>query len=655
MGSCCQLPTNLPKKNIAPEEQLESFGMLRSVWMRVGISLVLAGQQMLFGLGINLTPPTDFSQIYWILHGGLIISSLVVMFLLGPLLIRETWDALRNRQITVEGMFLLSALGAFVASILATVTGKGAVFYEVVSIVLSIYTIGKTLGIQSHQKAVEAIDSLREDFSHAFRIAPNGSKHRIPISVLRTGDEIWVGPGKAICVDGIIVEGESFVKETALTGEPEATYCGPGDSVLAGTYTIDGSLRIAAKSGKRLLDEILITLENARKTPCGWQKQANSLMKKFIPAVTLVSLATFAYWLWVGPWTIALFNSMSVLLVACPCALGLATPLAIWGGLSNLSAHSLIARSGQFLENICQINRIIFDKTGTLSSGNLSIENIQWFFENDPKDLEGRVAALQRQSEHPIAQAFCHWSPEGWEAIDLKIIPGRGISGIVRKDEKEHTLLLGTRDLMPENIRSVFSSTEKTAKKQIFVACDNQPMGIIYLEETFRTHLENLMDNLRAQGLQLTILTGDAHFNKSSIAGVEVISGLTSTQKSDRVKEYKTSGELTLFVGDGINDANAMNEAHLSIAMGSGTALAKGISDAVLMGENLEIIAQAYTLAHQIRSKIHGNLIIASIYNAIGVALASAGYLHPVIAALIMVISSAIVSVRALQSAKLKS
>ncbi|HQU09769.1 MAG TPA: HAD-IC family P-type ATPase, partial [Opitutales bacterium] len=390
MPACCQISESVSQK---PLEEAS----YRSMWIRLGIALVIAGQAMMFGLGMNMSAPEAFSTTYWVLHGLLIASTLAVMGLLGVGLVRETWAACCRREVSVEGLFLLTALGAFFASLISTLRGVGAIYYEVVAITLIIYVIGKTLGLQTRSKALAEVKRLREDFSHVKVRLADGALIQKAVCDLLVGECVWVMPGEAIAVDGEVIDGQSLVRETALTGEPDAVRRSLGDRVLAGTYTVDGSLLIAPKLGDRVLDGILRTVEHARLEPSRWQIQANKLMQWFFPFVVLVTIATFLYWWAVGPWDVAIFNSMAVLVVACPCALGLATPLAVWGGLAHLATRGLVASSGRFLDTLADVKRIVFDKTGTLTLGTLRLKKLYtahlWSVKE--QELQGLIYAVQ--------------------------------------------------------------------------------------------------------------------------------------------------------------------------------------------------------------------------------------------------------------------
>ena len=348
---------------------------LSRAWLKIAIAGVFAGQGMMFSLALNMTPPPHGSPAYLILHGGLIFSSLVVMGFLGRPLFSSTWGMLRARRISIEGLFTLSLLGAFIGSVVGSLTGQGDVFYEVVAIVIAIYTFGRMLGERSQARLKLESERLRERFDRAMVADGAGIWVERPISQVSPGARVCVEPGSAFSVDGWIVEGVGYVEETALTVEPLPVVRRPGDRVRAGTWAVDCRfvLEVEHSLGARELDTILQAVEAADGRPSELQSQANTLIRVFLPLVVIVSLSTALYWSFAGIWIDAILNSMAVLLVACPCALGLATPVAISQGLFRLAQMGLVSRDGALIDALAKTKKVFFDKTGTLSESSLRV------------------------------------------------------------------------------------------------------------------------------------------------------------------------------------------------------------------------------------------------------------------------------------------
>lgn len=633
------------------------------IWLKLGIALVFAGQGMILGLGLNIADPRPdpSDPVYWILHGGLLLSSVVVMLILGGPLARATLSALRLRRITLDALFSLSLLGALGGSLVCTFTGEGAVYYEVVAIVLVVYTLGQTLGVRTKSRAIAQVRQIRERFDQAWWQPQDGGQAQIrPVRELAAGDRVRIHPGDPVTVDGVVLAGEGFVRETALTGEIAPAHCRPGSTLLAGSYSLDGDfeLRVEQVWGNRALDAVLGTVEHAGLAPSALQQQADRIMRFFVPFVALVSLATLIGWMFAGPWPKAVFNSMAVLLVACPCALGLATPIAVWSALWRLSRIGLVARSGAFIDALGRVRCLVFDKTGTLSEERLQVaEYIPLEGQRHPPEVVlAALAAVESGFAHPVARTLADYaatrSRVQVKAGAVTVVSGRGIrASVLAPNGQSFELAVGTPSLFtgPEAVGFPKVSTGD-CKTIIHVMADGRPAAVFVLRERLREHLEGAFKALSQSGIRLVILTGDPNPAYARIQGVEVEAGLDPAAKEARVRQLRGTEGVTVFVGDGVNDTAAMAVSDASIAIAGGADLARATSAAVLMGGDLTRLADAVSLCRQTRRAIHGNLWFAASYNIFGMALAAAGMLHPVVAALLMTGSSFFVSMRAIRS-----
>lgn len=632
------------------------------IW-KMGIALVLAGQSMVFGLGINITPPERGSGPYIFLHGALIVSSIIVMLLLGRPLLEDAIKNLKNRRLSLEGLFFLSAVGALIGSLISTITGQSEVYYEVVAIVLVIYTLGKLLSTRSRQKAIDESNKTREAFDYAYIIDDHGQRERVLLEKLHCCSEVVAGPGDAISVDGIITAGEGFVQETAMTGELDPVVKKVGDYIFAGSYSVDAvfSIKPTGLKGARRLDILLNTVEQARLAPSALQEQADKIIQWFLPLVITISLGTFLFWVGRISWVNALFNSMAVLLVACPCALGLATPIAVWSGLWKLSRLGLISRSGEFLDTLGRANLMIFDKTGTLSEENLALIDFIVVPEMLGKTewLKEAIWTIESQIDHPIARTLQKMSintSNRFTLISSRTIPGKGIEAQIKECDKEEIIImhLGERELIQDMNTGILESLNNYEyKRTIFVGINGKIAAIALLDERMRAGLKEVFLELKKLNINGKILTGDGSQKYHSIEGVEVLSGLNPLDKESYVKDLEESGQRIIFLGDGVNDAPAMAISSGSIAMGGGAALTQSTASAILMGDTLEVLPKAIKLCRQIRRSVRGNIIYAISYNCFGMILAAIGILHPVVAALLMLISSIGVSIRATKAAKI--
>ncbi len=621
-------------------------------WLRIGVGLLVAGQAMAFSLAVNLTPPAGIA--YWILHGGLILSAAGVLVFLGGDLAGGAWEALRQRRISIDLLFLLTLGGAFGGSLVATFTRTGSVYYEVVAILIVVHTAGRMLGARSRLAALRAVDRTRERFDVCEVRRPDGTRQRASVRALVEGDVVLVAPGAPVCVDGEIAEGRGFVQETSMTGEWRPASRGPGDRALAGTYSIDGSFTIRPARGPRQLDAVLAAVEGARIAPSGLQRQADRLVAWFLPAVAAVSLATFGFWLAHGPWDRALFNAMAVLLVACPCAMGLATPVAVWGGLARLASFGLVARTGDFLDALASCDHVCVDKTGTLSTEDVGVR--AWRIEAPFRDreawLRAAVAAAEDGLRHPIAHALsagCHLiDDKPIPAAGRRIEPGLGVVAMVHDETgRPVELRVGERRL----VEAGASEAGGAGGREVYVSVGGRRAAVVELAETWRAGMREALAELRSLGIAVEGLTGDATFTAEGFSDMTWRTGLTPVAKLERVRELVAAGRCVAFLGDGVNDAAAMSAAQASVAMKAGAELAGAAAMAVFAGDDLRFLPRAIRMARGVRRSIRTNLLFAAGYNTAGMALAAAGMLHPVAAALLMVGSSAFVSINALRGA----
>ncbi|MBC2600648.1 heavy metal translocating P-type ATPase [Puniceicoccus vermicola] len=636
----------------SPEENSESSDSI--FWIRLGISLVLAGQSMVFGLAINIASPVYGSATYWTLHGALFASAMVVIALLGPRLGRESWAAFRAGKITVEALFLVTCAGALIGSLLASITGTGSVYYEVVAIVLSVYTVGKRAGTLSRNKVLQEINRYRETFESAREILEGGEVRVTRVEFLRPGARVRIDPGEAVPVDGIILEGTGYLEQSQLTGEPVPIIGRPGGPIHAGSWSVDGTFTVETRKpvGERQIDQILAWVEQARERPSRLQHWADNTIRWFFPLVLTISALTFTGWFLFGSggWAAALFNAMAVLLVSCPCALGLATPIAIWKGLFRLSEKGLLCRHGEAFDAFARTHRIFFDKTGTLSSAHLVVRDFQTFEDSptDPATLRNWVASAEKGQEHPIARALTGLVDEpSAEITDRHILPGKGISATVRENGRNYSLQIGT----PGNQKSD-AATPALPEKVILVQVDGHDAAEIRVEENLRNETEECLHGLRDRGINVDILSGDPNPRWKNISGISVQESLRPEEKRARVQESVELGEEPIFVGDGINDTPAMAAGAASVSIGEGASLPRGTSDAVLLGNDLTTLLRGIDLARRVHRGVETNVRFAVIYNIIGILLAAAGILHPIAAALLMLGSSATVSIRALLTAE---
>jgi heavy metal translocating P-type ATPase len=637
-------------------------------WVRIGLGVVLASQSMVVGLAVNLSPPHGATR-HW-LHGVLIISSLGVLWLLGKPLLEASWKCACRRRIGVELLFLAGLSGAFGASLWSTLTQTGAVYYEIVAVLLTVYTAGGALTAQAKEKALSETRRLRDAFSTVRRLRDDGTQEECPVSKIAKGDLTLVHPGEPIVVDGLIRRGDAFVRETPLSGEPHPVVRHVGDSVLAGSYSEDGDLWIEATSSgsNRRLDDLLRTVEAARSDVSGVESQARAdrLASWFLPMVLTTSVATMGFWAIRGDWAEGLFNGLAVLLVACPCAIGLATPLAVWNTLATLGSRGFVVRRTSKLETLGTVDTVVFDKTGTLTEETTSL--IDFVAEGSSEQRTQWLAwltAIQTQCPHPISSAFARHpasetsQPPTFQSIDIKRVPASGLEAWIRtSDHQEHFVRVGHERWIQghANESSLRARLKSVPGDQcVLVEIDRQLVAMGAVRERLRDSTQEAIRQLQDLGLSVGILTGDTHQRAESMlqvpicGNVEIHAQLQPKEKADHLTRLQQAHRRVLYVGDGINDSPALSRADFSLALDTGAPLAAATADAVLCGKDLREIPRAIRDTRQLRQSIQGSLWFAAIYNVLGMLLAATGQLHPVVAALLMVGSSVVVAWRSLR------
>lgn len=607
---------------------------------------------MVFSLGYNTASrageaPAYGSLPYLMIHGTLALSAMAVLALLGGPLFKELWSACRRGRVSVEALFLLSGLGAWVGSVLSSWRGSGSLYYEVVSIVLCVYAIGKQVGAVQRGRLGAALSGFRQTFDGARVVRPNGTIEQVAVADLQPADRVRVGPGEPVPVDGVIEEGHGYVRETALTGEPTPVSRQVGDPIQAGTWSVDGVFLIQPVLDRpRHLETLMQLLEQQPHRPSRLQEVADRLVQGFVPLTAMVSVGTFLGW-WLGAGLIwdGLFNAMAVLLVACPCALGLAMPSGLWAGLYYLSQQGLVGRHGRLLDVLAHADTVVFDKTGTLT---------QFEEEVDPSGLDaaeapflsGAVRSLALATRHPVSEALGRLSGVEHAVTWVEVHPGRGLEGQVAA----RWLVIGEAELLSAK-GVTLPPLEPVPGKAVHVALDGQYRGFLLLRERLRVESVATLEALEALGCCCHILSGDPRPAIDRVGAVRIIGGLSAEQKSQHVRALQEAGKRVVFVGDGVNDLEAMQTAEAALAIDAGAALVTEYADGVLLGGRVGTLPFAIRKARKIRAHLKSNLRFALSYNTFGMGLAAAGLLHPVVAALLMVGSSVWVTYRALRSA----
>ena len=616
-----------------------------SVGFRLGVGILVVGQSMIFGLALNLHDDVP-GYVRSFAQGCILAATLLVASLLGGPLLRAAWGELRRGRLTLEALFLLTMAGAFVASLQAHLTGRGKIYYEVVSVLLVVYTLGKVIGARSRAAALAHSHTWADQLATC-RVAGEV----VPVATVQVGDVVEVYPGETIAVDGVIRGGVGFVSEAPVSGEPFAVVRRPGDRVLAGTASHDATFRIEATSPgtERQVDRLLAAVESARDKPLSLQSHADRLGRVFFPLVVLTAVAAFAFWTHAAGWETGLFNAMSVLLVACPCVIGLATPIVIWNAVGRLAERGLIVRSGDAVERLAGVDVAFFDKTGTLTEDRFAILDIETTATGDERvKVLGWVSAVEAQCNHPVAKPFAPLPRADVVVEALTVVPGCGVAATIREpDGATHAVRIGRPEwvVFEAGLCEVGSLGEgedfrphrgQPQNLRVAVSIDGELAAVATLAERLRDSVPEAVAAFREMGIPVEVLTGDTR----AALDLPARTGMLPDDKRRAVEEAHASGLRPLVVGDGINDAAALASAHLGVALSGGTDLAVGAADVTLYHGDLRVLPWAVALSRSAIELVHRNLRRALCYNVVGMALAAAGVLHPVVAAVLMVVSS---------------
>lgn len=617
-----------------------------TIGWRLGIAVLVVGQSMIFGLALNLhddVPAAARAFTQWAILAG----TLVVVALLGGPLLRSAWAEWRRGRLTIEALFLVTMAGAMAASLQAHLTGYGKIYFEVVSVLLVVYTLGKLIGSRARTAALAASRAWGDQLSFCRVVDETGQTHIRPVTEVQPGDIVEVHPGEWIAVDGIVGAGVGFVSESAVRGEPFAVVRRPGDRVLAASVSHDARfhIRATAPGREREVDRLLAVVEAARDKPLSLQARADALGRWFLPLVVIVAIGTFLYWCFFAAagWEAALFYAMSVLLVACPCVIGLATPVVVWSALSRLAERGVIVRSGDAVERLAAVDRVLFDKTGTLTEDRFTLIDIETIATGEERArLLGWLSLVQAHSQHPIAKPFAElprpFPPGGEPRVrSFVAVPGCGV--VAELDEangRRHSIRIGT----PAWITGRVDSSPTQLYQQVLVSLDGEVVATATVAEKLRESTPQALAHFARLGLPVEVLTGDTSGRAEALGLPPARSGLLPTEKQAAVEAVKAAGGKPLFVGDGINDAAALASAHCGIALASGTDLAVNAATITLYHADLRAIPWAIELSREAVRSVRRNLVRALSYNLVGITLAACGLLHPVVAALLMVVSS---------------
>ena len=620
----------------APAKEIARLKRLTALSLGIGLPLFVIG----FGQGVGwwlagLEEPVNLA---------FFVLATPVQFVAGWRFYHGTWDAFRNRSANMDVLIAIGTTAAWAYSAIVTFLPLAGVsladqgtYYDTAAVIIGLILLGKYFEELAKGRAGDAIRKLMDLAPRTAHVIREGSEEEVPVELVQVDDRLVVRPGERIPVDGTVVEGSSAIDESMITGESIPVEKGVGDTAIGATINKSGLLTIRATrvGADTTLNQIIKLVEDAQVARAPIQRLADRVASVFVPAVVLIASLTFLVWKFVYHDSIAqsLVFFIAVLIIACPCALGIATPAAIMVGTGKGAENGLLIKGGEYLEKAHKLTTVVFDKTGTLTKGMPSVTDVVPVGAYQADEVLRIAASAESGSEHPLGAAMVRSarernlpldSPETFEAI-----PGLGI----RAKVFGHPILLGNRGLMAMagvgigGAKVALRGFETDGKTAMLLAVDGQLAGVIAVADTLKDHADEAVRALKAMGIEVLMLTGDNRRTAEAIArqaGVDrVIAEVLPGQKVEKIKELQGQGKVVAMVGDGINDAPALAQADVGIALGSGTDVAMEAGGIVLIKDDLRDVVAAIQLSRRTVQKIRQNLFWAFFYNTALIPLAA--------------------------------
>ena len=655
-------PGNCPICGMALEpraieaEQTEQNPELTDMSRRFWFAAVLTVPLVLVAMG-DMLPGRPVSQLFsqrTRLLIELALATPVCLWSAWPFYVRAV-QSIKNRSLN---MFTLIGLGVSVAygySLIAALfpdifpasfreDGEVGVYFEAAAVIVALILLGQVIELRARSRTSQAVKQLLGmQAKTARRLNDDGAEIDVPLDAVQIGDRLRVRPGEKIPVDGVVLEGASSVDESMVTGEPIPAEKHEGDRVIGSTINSSGSLvmRTEKVGSETLLSRIVMMVAEAQRTRAPIQKLADIIAGYFVPIVVVIAIVTFIVWSLVGPeprMAYALINAIAVLIIACPCALGLATPMSIMVATGKGASAGILFRNAEAIELMRKIDTLVVDKTGTLTEGKPKLVSITAADGVQENDLLRFAASIERGSEHPLAEAIVKGAEqrgiEPARAEDFESVTGQGVKGRV----DGHDVALGNRALMDslgvDSGRLAARAEELRGDGQtvMFVSVDGKPAGLVGVADPIKDSTPEAIKALHSEHIRIVMLTGDSRTTAQAVArklGIdEVMAEVLPDQKADIIKRLQNEGRIVAMAGDGINDAPALAQAHVGIAMGTGTDVAMESAGVTLVKGDLRGIARAWRLSRHTMANIKQNLFFAFIYNFAGIPIA-AGILYP--------------------------
>src|SRR5881296_1680740 len=653
-GDCPKCGMTLEPKTIGGEEEepRETRSLSQKFWIALALTipvLLIAMGHAIPGLHIDSIIPKQIDK--WFEFA---LTTPVVLWA-GGFFFTRAWRSIVNRSLN---MFTLIAVGvgaAYFYSVIAVVApgifptsfrrhGEIDLYFEAAAVITTLVLLGQLLEAKARSRTGQAIKALLGLAAKTAHRVRDGQEQEVPVNEIQKGDLLRVRPGEKVPVDGVIIEGKSNIDESMITGEPMPVSKGPGEKVVGATVNQTGSFVMRAEriGSETLLAQIVQMVAEAQRTRAPIQKLADTVSGYFVPAVIAIAILTFIVWSIFGPapaMAYALVNAVSVLIIACPCALGLATPMSIMVGVGRAAQAGILIKNAEAIEITEKVTHLVIDKTGTLTAGKPEVVSRVVATSGSERDLLQIAASLENQSEHPLARAIVAAANkeqiELREATGFESTTGGGVAAkldgkLVRVGKEK--FLSDARATIPDELKNQARTLQDKAQTTVWVAIDGKAFGVIGIADPIKETTREAVRELHAMGLKIIMCTGDNRRTAESVARELHIDDFDAEvdprSKIDIVKKLRSQGAIVAMAGDGINDAPALAAAHVGIAMGTGTDVAIESAGITLVKGDLMGIAKAIRLSRAVMRNIRQNLFFAFIYNAFGVPIA-AGVLYP--------------------------
>ncbi|RSK17267.1 heavy metal translocating P-type ATPase [Streptococcus oralis] len=634
------------------EKTRKSLSLLQRFW----ITTIFTVPLVILMIGMS-TGGISHQVMRW----GTFLATTPIMLVAGVPYIRSAWASFKKHNSNMDTLVALGTLVAYFYSLVALFTGL-PVYFESAAFILFFILLGAVFEEKMRKNTSQAVEKLLDLQAKTAEVLRDDVYVQIPLEQVKVGDLIRVRPGEKIAVDGTVIEGETSIDESMVTGESIPVDKSVGDAVIGSTINNSGTIIFRAEKvgSETMLAQIVDFVKKAQTSRAPIQDLTDKISGIFVPAVVILGLLTF--WIWFvflgESFVTSLLYGVAVLIIACPCALGLATPTALMVGTGRSAKMGILLKNGTVLQEIQKVQTVVFDKTGTLTEGKPVVTDVI----GDEGEVLSLAASLEDVSQHPLAQAIVNRASELGISLhpveNFQALHGKGVTGIINGKQ----VLLGNAKLLadlaiPHDYQERFDLLEKEAKTVVFLSVDGQLKGLIALQDVPKENAKEAIAKLKKRGLRTVMLTGDnagvAHAIAEQIGIEEVIANVLPEEKAHEIHKLQKNGKLA-FVGDGINDAPALSVADVGIAMGSGTDIAIESADLVLTTNNLLGLARAFDMSKKTFNRILLNLFWASIYNLIGIPIAAGVFsgiglvLNPELAGLAMAFSSVSVLISSL-------